>query len=127
MSYCRWSAESNVYVYLDVGGYINCCGCDRSGYNGDTETMVKHLEDHIADGHLVPDYVIPALLEDQEHNDNWINYRCDACHGDGHPIIDYKTLERKECEACKGEGWVKDHDKLIMKPTRAFYNGEEVK
>lgn len=27
MSYCRSGDESDVYLYHDVGGYINCCGC----------------------------------------------------------------------------------------------------
>ena len=27
MSYCRFSDNSDVYMYLNVGGWVSCCGC----------------------------------------------------------------------------------------------------
>jgi len=68
MSYARWSANSNVYVYADVRGGITCCGC--AIYDGDyvniktSGYMIEHLDAHRAAGHLVPDYTYLGILED---------------------------------------------------------------
>ena len=101
MAYSRFS-HCDVYVYMDVGGYLNCCGCilqasrwveDASrpftgGYLEpiepivqskfhDTQGMVDHLAEHRTAGHDVPGGIEADLWEDDE--DNWVNYpRCDV-------------------------------------------------
>ncbi len=65
MSYVRMGEnDSDVYVYMSTAGLICCGGRPMTS----TAAMVAHLEAHIADGHAVPDYVIPALLADDERN-----------------------------------------------------------
>lgn len=83
MSYCRfcpadnpygWPA-SDLYVYLDCGGYLCCCGCrlTEGGFRADrTANMVAHVEEHKRAGHIVREDVIPLLLEDAEENDAWM-------------------------------------------------------
>jgi hypothetical protein len=81
MSYARFGPNSDVYVYADVGGYLNCCGCILSNNRtapsafDTTAEMLEHLEQHKAAGHQVPDYCISGLKEDAEENDKWLaNY-----------------------------------------------------
>jgi hypothetical protein len=77
MAYARFSEDSDVYVYLDVGGFLACCGCSQgpSFSATTTEDMIDHLKEHIMAGDVVPDYLIPALEEDRNENDVWIvNY-----------------------------------------------------
>ena len=83
MSYCRicpadnpygWP-PSDLYVYLDCGGWLSCCGCKLG--NGSfaayrTADMVAHVEEHKRAGHVVRAGVIPALLADAKENDAWI-------------------------------------------------------
>lgn len=83
MSYCRfcpadnrygWPA-SDLYVYLDCGGYLSCCGCKLG--NGSfaayrTADMVAHVEEHIRAGHVVLENLVPDLLADAEENDKWM-------------------------------------------------------
>lgn len=73
MSYCRFS-DGDVYVYLDYCGYLCCCACALDGGTNfhSTAEMVRHLGEHIAAGHIVPDDVIPALEADREENDRYI-------------------------------------------------------
>jgi hypothetical protein len=77
MSYCRFS-HADVYVFLAVGGYLECCACrldENNWTHASTDAMVAHLREHIAAGHVVPDDVIPALLADREENDAFIDGR----------------------------------------------------
>lgn len=73
MSYARFGWDgSDVYVYLSVYGYLDCCGCalDKQGtacYS--TDEMIAHLEEHKAAGHHVPQETIDDLLADKEEND----------------------------------------------------------
>ncbi len=55
MAYARFSAESDVYVYDDVDGFIRCCGCALDDdFQCDTwPEMEAHLRRHEA-GHAVP-------------------------------------------------------------------------
>lgn len=68
MSLCRFGWDgSDVYVYYDVGGFINCCGCplltDKS-FHADTEQeMIEHLREHQKHDHHVPDYVFAELAD----------------------------------------------------------------
>jgi hypothetical protein len=65
MSLCRfgWSG-SDVYVFYDVGGFINCCGChiNDGSFHADTEQeMIAHLREHQKQGHHVPEDVFEEL------------------------------------------------------------------
>ncbi|MER5252917.1 hypothetical protein [Streptomyces sp. NPDC002855] len=74
MSYARFGQDgSDVYVFMDVGGYLNCCGCSRvkpgdHAHFSSTLGMVDHLRAHIFVGDYVPDYVVPELLADDPEN-----------------------------------------------------------
>lgn len=78
MSYARFGTDSSVYVFLDVSGYFNCCGCRlapgvaTSTHAPTTAEMLAHLEEHRAAGHLVPDYCLDGLRDDRDENDSWI-------------------------------------------------------
>lgn len=74
MSYARFSSESDVYVYLDVSGYLCCCGCSLSEQwsYGTTDALLAHLDAHKAAGHEVPDYCIERLKDERAENDSWI-------------------------------------------------------
>lgn len=70
MSYCRFS-EADVYVYMDVGGYLCCCACPlgTTSFHADsTRVMVDHLAQHAAAGHDFPAHVIPELWADDTEN-----------------------------------------------------------
>lgn len=82
MSYARFS-DSDVYIFLNVGGWLECCACLLGDYEeGDmfpeskkfykTDDMIKHLEEHIGAGHEISPYTIADLLEDKENNDEYI-------------------------------------------------------
>lgn len=72
MSYARFTDASDVYIYMSVYGYLECCACcmssDRCYTATSTEKMVEHLQEHTAMGHKVPDYVIPDLRRDDMEN-----------------------------------------------------------
>ena len=80
MSYSRFG-EADVYVYLDVSGYLTCCACSivetQDVYGNfrayDTETMVTHLKDHRKNGDHVLTDTIERLWEDHEENMEFIN------------------------------------------------------
>lgn len=60
----RWCHEgvefcpgSNVYVFENTGGYIECCGCSLERPDAMVKTeaeMEEHLRRHVAAGHHVP-------------------------------------------------------------------------
>ena len=65
MSYCRWGADSSVYVYEHVNGGWECCDCCRVPTR---EAMLEHLLQHQRDGDMVPEYAIDSLREEiKEH------------------------------------------------------------
>ena len=65
MSYARFGVDgSAVYVYYDVGGFYNCCGCCLDGHSFHAKTkkeIVEHLRTHRLHGHCVPQYVFDEL------------------------------------------------------------------
>lgn len=70
MSYCRIGPDSDVYVYRDMEGEYNCCGCSLV-----PEGPVKfphlagikyHLMCHRAMGHKVPSYAFDRIKEEME-------------------------------------------------------------
>jgi hypothetical protein len=79
MSYARfgWNG-SDVYIFLHVGGFIQCCGCQfgNDGYGSydaySTQEMVDHLKKHEADGDHVPQDVYEGLWEDHDENTYFI-------------------------------------------------------
>lgn len=80
MSYARFGAGSDVYVFLSVGGYLECCSCAMQNAPNDphvfeaetTEAMLEHLRQHRAAGHQVPEDCIERLKAEAEANDHWI-------------------------------------------------------
>ena len=79
MSYARFGWDgSDVYIYLDVGGYIACCGCPEAGswsasYKAySTEDMILHLWKHQNSGDHVPEDVFDNLWLDHEDNMEFI-------------------------------------------------------
>lgn len=82
MSYCRFCPADNpygwppsdLYVYLDCGGYLLCFGCPlgNSFRAYRTADMVAHVEEHKRAGHVVRASLIPDLMADAEENDAWI-------------------------------------------------------
>jgi hypothetical protein len=82
MSYARFS-NADVYVYLDVGGYFNCCACwlgdllegdifHESFHARSTTEILSHLEEHRQAGHDVPDDCIDRLVAKREENDAFL-------------------------------------------------------
>lgn len=76
MSYCRWGADSDVYVYRSriatgTPGAGNrdcwiCCACtiseaDRDDLVYSREDMIAHLGRHRARGHAVPERALERL------------------------------------------------------------------
>jgi len=96
MSYARFgSGGSDVYVFLNARGFLDCCSCilqEREWvYNEDsflgywedvepiiqnqfktTQEMLDHLRIHQEAGDLICQDTIDELIEDQEENDQWI-------------------------------------------------------
>jgi len=79
MSYSRFG-EADVYVYLDVSGYLTCCACNIIETQDvwgnfrayDTEAMVNHLKEHRKNGDRVLTDTIERLWEDHEDNMEFI-------------------------------------------------------
>ena len=75
MSYCRWTRDSDVYVfsyncqdpmYCDpIGKGFVCCSCnfnkDRNFLCKTRQGMIKHLIKHRNNGEDVPDYAFERL------------------------------------------------------------------
>jgi hypothetical protein len=86
MSYARFASDemvakyggerSDIYVYLDVGGYFTCCWCNLSKEPGPrfttTQAIVEHVREHQAAGESVPSYTITSLEAEGTENDAWI-------------------------------------------------------
>jgi hypothetical protein len=65
MSICRFSDDSDVYVYRSIEGGIECGGCRLGAkFNApNAEAMLAHLQKHIAVGHRVPADALQELAE----------------------------------------------------------------
>jgi len=81
MSYARFGDGcSDVYVFLDVGGYLTCCACGiyipkgkLSSFTCTTsDEMIQHLREHQSAGHQVEEHTFKNLLADAKENDDWI-------------------------------------------------------
>lgn len=62
---------SDVYVFLSIGGFLDCCGCSLGSNSGfdSTDAMLAHLQEHREAGHNVPDGCIAGLERDRAEND----------------------------------------------------------
>lgn len=74
MSYCRFAEDSDVYVFLSVGGALECCGCSLSDNwsHRSTSAMLAHLREHRRQGHKVPERAMSRLAKEREDNDAFI-------------------------------------------------------
>jgi len=77
MSYARFGWDgSDVYIYLDVGGYLSCCACrfhpEIREHFETTDAMIEHLERHVEAGDTVPVDCFERLRADALENDAWI-------------------------------------------------------
>jgi len=79
MSYARFTKDSDVYVFLNMSGRLECWGCGIAvaaprcwarGYVtfDSTQAMVDHLARHAAAGDRVPEHVVPELWVDDAEN-----------------------------------------------------------
>lgn len=73
MSYARFTKDSNVYVFMNVNGYLECCGCglneDADCFKADsTKEMVLHLLEHVNNGHAVEADTFAEILDDDQEN-----------------------------------------------------------
>ena len=77
VSYCRIT-EGDVYLYLDVSGYLHCQGCSmadkgfRSFHAYSTVDMILHLKEHEAAGNYIPSHVYDDLIRDHKENMQFI-------------------------------------------------------
>lgn len=65
MSYSRFCADSDVYVFYSVNNEYICCGCQLRLIGGlQTPTfstpasIVLHMQEHVDAGHKVPEYLL---------------------------------------------------------------------
>lgn len=68
MSYCRFSGESDVYLYASVGRLV-CCSCllntnDDSWLYSPREAL-EHLKTHRKAGHKVPKWALDRLKRER--------------------------------------------------------------
>lgn len=84
MSFVRFGADSQVYIYDDVRGYKICCFCGLAKitpapteddpdaihwddfHTTDLDAMLAHVGEHRAAGHMVPKWVDQALRDEWE-------------------------------------------------------------
>ena len=77
MAYCRM-LEGDVYLYMDVSGYLNCQGCGlvekgvHSFHAYSTVDMILHLKEHEAAGNYIPSHVYDDLITDHKRNTQYI-------------------------------------------------------
>lgn len=88
MSYSRFGRDgikytSDVYVYLDVAGYLRCCACSmRGNFRAfTTAKMIGHLDVHRDNGDVVPDECYSRLRDDAVENDRWMFEESAASNG----------------------------------------------
>ena len=108
MSYARFS-HADVYVFMNVNGYLDCCGCilgDQYAFHS-TDAMIDHLAQHRDAGHDVPDGIEDELRADDTDN---FPPQCANGHEWGEPFHPYPNHEqlasitRRKCTKC---GWTR--------------------
>jgi hypothetical protein len=75
MSYARFGWDGDVYVFMSVSGWLECCACFlnhgelwESFQASDTQTMIDHLKKHELSGHDVPKNIYKDLWDDDKKN-----------------------------------------------------------
>jgi len=68
VAYARFGEDSDVYVFPNPQGRLECCDCDLGGVRefDSTQAMIDHLAEHRAAGHKVPDYIEPELIAEND-------------------------------------------------------------
>lgn len=72
MAYCRWSEDSDLYVYPGESGFV-CMECPLDGRTkGDfscpaPQEMLAHMHAHIEAGHKVPATATARLSDEIAH------------------------------------------------------------
>ena len=75
MAYCRFSRQSDLYIYEDIGRGLTCCGCwlgfrRTPGGHGESFScptrsgMLAHIETHRVAGHKIEAGVLEQLREE---------------------------------------------------------------
>ena len=68
MAYCRFSTDSDVYLYPNVGGYYECCACSLNDAKAvaikTLYEVMQHLNEHVAKGDKVPKSAFERLAEE---------------------------------------------------------------
>jgi len=60
MSYSRFGADSDVYVFYSVNNQYACCGCSlkcEKLFPTPTD-ITAHMQEHVDAGHKVPEYLL---------------------------------------------------------------------
>ena len=78
MSYCRFSDNSDIYLFDNISGGWECCNCylGEGGKATNLETRtetIKHLLKHKDAGHKVPTYSIERLVEELREGGDFKN------------------------------------------------------
>lgn len=70
MSYARFGANSDVYLYSHAGGFVDCCGCkltvDSSVELHSVEGITAHMREHVDAGHQVDPELLDAATYEGE-------------------------------------------------------------
>lgn len=106
MAYSRFS-YADVYVFMDVHGTLECCGCSLGDeWNfGSTEAMIDHIAEHRAAGHDVPDG-LEDELRSSGYGWNSGPQSCPAAHCGGKlssssaPNKWSRLITRRKCNRC---------------------------
>ena len=74
MSYCRRNEKSDVYMYLNMAGMIecSCCSLAQDGWNSELSSAreaLLHVRKHVLAGDLVPNEVVDKLMRDFHANE----------------------------------------------------------
>lgn len=78
MSRCRFG-EADIYLYDDVGGYINCCACSLtdaafgSTHLHGVDEALAHIAAHRSAGDDVPAFVSEELEADRRELTAWLS------------------------------------------------------
>jgi hypothetical protein len=77
MSYARFAEDSDVYVFLSIGGHLECCSCRLKGKGQcasfkTTDEMLSHLREHREAGHDVPERTFERLQRERDENDTYM-------------------------------------------------------
>lgn len=72
MSYCRFSNDSDIYLFCNTAGYYECCACKLAKREWDSFTcktrkaIINHLDKHLKAGHKVPPRSFARLFKEQK-------------------------------------------------------------